>query len=78
MYGPQVLTAARALSSHPNSKIAKENLDVFGDMWQWLSGDVTSFSKDILEMVQCVSKPDQTIEYSSLPRPGVCLIFHID
>lgn len=72
IYGPQVLTAARALSSHPNSKIAKENLDVFSDMWQWLTGDVTSFSKEILEMSQCGPKPDRT-EYSSLPRPGVSI-----
>lgn len=27
IYGPQVLTAARSLSTHPNSKIAKENLE---------------------------------------------------
>ncbi|XP_055312138.1 alpha-catulin [Sitodiplosis mosellana] len=69
IYGPQVLTAARALSAHPNSKIAKENLEVFSDMWQWLSGDVTSVSKEVIETVQAISKPDRT-EYLSLPRPG--------
>ncbi|XP_031632491.1 alpha-catulin isoform X2 [Contarinia nasturtii] len=69
IYGPQVLTAARALSAHPNSKIAKENLDVFCDMWQWLSGDATSVSKELIETVQAISKPDRT-EYLSLPRPG--------
>lgn len=71
IYGPQVLTAARGLSAHPNSKIAKENLDVFSDMWQWLSGDVNSASKEIIETVQAISKPDRA-EYLSLPRPGVC------
>lgn len=70
IYGPQVLTAARGLSTHPNSKIAKENLEVFSDMWQWLSGDMTSVSKEIIETIQAISKPDRA-EYLSLPRPGV-------
>lgn len=70
IYGPQVLTAARGLSTHPNSKIAKENLDVFNDMWQWLSGDMTSISKEIIETIQAISKPDRA-EYLSLPRRGV-------
>lgn len=73
IYGPQVLTAARGLSAHPNSKIAKENLEVFSDMWQWLSGDVTSVSKEVIETVQAISKPDRT-EYLSLPRPGVSVL----
>lgn len=73
IYGPQVITAARALSAHPNSKIAKENLEVFSDMWQWLSGDVASVSKEVIETVQAISKPDRT-EYLSLPRPGVSSI----
>lgn len=55
---------------HPNSKIAKENLEVFADMWQWLASDVNAISKEIIEMVQALTKPDRT-EYLSLPRPGV-------
>lgn len=70
IYGPQVLTAARALSTHPNSKIAKENLDVFNDMWLSLCGDVNSIAKEVIDTVQAISKPDRT-EYLSLPRPGV-------
>lgn len=70
IYGPQVITAARALLSHPTSKIAKENLEVFTDMWQWLASDVTTISKEIIDLVQTLSKPDRT-EYLSLPRPGV-------
>ncbi|XP_037031790.1 alpha-catulin isoform X4 [Bradysia coprophila] len=69
IYGPQVITACRALSMHPNSKIAKENLEVFADMWQWLASDVNAISKEIIEMVQALTKPDRT-EYLSLPRPG--------
>lgn len=70
IYGPQVITAARALSSHPSSKIAKENLEVFADMWAWLASDVNLISKEIIEVVEAFSKPDRT-EYLSLPRPGV-------
>ncbi|XP_031837129.1 alpha-catenin related isoform X4 [Nomia melanderi] len=67
MYGPQVLTAARTLARHPTSKIAKENLEVFADMWQWLMNDVTSVAKDVLELHQ--NRSEKQV-YMSLPRPG--------
>ncbi|KZC05580.1 PREDICTED: alpha-catulin [Dufourea novaeangliae] len=67
MYGPQVLTAAHTLAKHPTSKIAKENLEVFADMWQWLMNDVTSAAKDVLEWHQ--NQPEKQV-YMSLPRPG--------
>ncbi|XP_055592489.1 alpha-catulin isoform X7 [Uranotaenia lowii] len=70
IYGPQVITAARALTSHPQSKIAKENLEVFVDMWQWLSTDVTTITKEVIDLAQSSSKGDKTTEYLSLPRPG--------
>lgn len=70
IYGPQVLTAARVLSAYPSSKAAKENLDVFTDMWQWIASDVTSVSKEVIELAQQETKPDK-YEYQSLPRPGV-------
>ena len=70
IYGPQVLTAARVLSTYPASKVAKENLDVFTDMWQWIASDVTLVSKEVIELAQQATKPDK-FEYQSLPRPGV-------
>ncbi|XP_055631442.1 alpha-catulin isoform X3 [Toxorhynchites rutilus septentrionalis] len=70
IYGPQVITAARALTSHPQSKIAKENLEVFVDMWQWLSTDVTTITKEVIDLAQATAKADKTTEYLSLPRPG--------
>lgn len=70
IYGPQLLTAARGLSMHPASKVAKENLEVFTEMWQWLSGDISTVAKDIMEVAQAITKPDLN-EYLSLPRPGV-------
>ncbi|XP_055532435.1 alpha-catulin isoform X7 [Wyeomyia smithii] len=70
IYGPQVITAARALITHPQSKIAKENLEVFVDMWQWLSTDVTAITKEVIDLAQTSTKADKTTEYLSLPRPG--------
>ncbi|XP_053975206.1 alpha-catulin isoform X1 [Hylaeus volcanicus] len=67
IYGPQVVTAAHTLARHPTSKIAKENLEVFADMWQWLMNDVTTVAKDVLELNQ--SRPEKQV-YMSLPRPG--------
>ncbi|XP_046630539.1 alpha-catulin isoform X1 [Neodiprion virginianus] len=67
IYGPQVVTAAHTLARHPTSKIAKENLEVFADMWQWLMSDVTAVAKDVLELSQ--NRPEKQV-YMSLPRPG--------
>ncbi|XP_014476482.1 PREDICTED: alpha-catulin isoform X2 [Dinoponera quadriceps] len=67
IYGPQVVTAAYTLARHPTSKIAKENLEVFADMWQWLMTDVTTVAKDVLELSQ--NRPEKQV-YMSLPRPG--------
>ncbi|XP_076308796.1 alpha-catulin-like [Tachypleus tridentatus] len=50
VYGAQVLNACHTLYLHPTSKIARENFDVFSDMWQSLVNDVASISCDIAEM----------------------------
>lgn len=55
---------------HPSSKVAKENLEVFTEMWQCLASDVSTVSKDVMDVVHAMSKPDLN-EYLSLPRPGV-------
>lgn len=65
------MTAAHTLARYPTSKIAKENLEVFADMWQWLMSDVTTVAKDVLEL--CQSRPEKQV-YMSLPRPGVSKI----
>lgn len=66
----QVITSARALSTHPSSKIAKENIEVFVDMWQWLCSDITSVSKEVQDATHTRVKAEKQ-EYLSLPRPGV-------
>lgn len=70
IYGPQVITASKALCSYPSSKAMKENLEVFMDMWQWLITDIAAISKEILDLAQSHLKPDKQ-GYLSLPRPGV-------
>ena len=72
IYGPQVITASKALCSWPNSKAMKENLEVFMDMWQWLITDISAISKEILDLAQTHLKPDKQ-GYLSLPRPGVSI-----
>lgn len=61
---------------HPTSKVAKENLEVFTDMWQWLASDVSAVSKEVIDVAQAIAKPDPNDhnEYLSLPRPGVSII----
>ena len=68
IYGPQVVTAARTLAAHPASAAARDNLDVFVDMWAWLLGDAARLARDLLD--RTAERPDKH-QYSSLPRPGV-------
>ncbi|CAH0724793.1 unnamed protein product, partial [Brenthis ino] len=67
IYGPQVVTAARTLAAHPSSAAARENLDVFVDMWAWLLADAARLAKELLDLTD--ERPDKQ-QYSSLPRPG--------
>nr|XP_053612647.1 alpha-catulin isoform X4 [Plodia interpunctella] len=67
IYGPQVVTAARTLAAHPSSAAARENLDVFVDMWAWLLADAARLARELLDLTD--DRPDKQ-QYSSLPRPG--------
>ncbi|CAH0592389.1 unnamed protein product [Chrysodeixis includens] len=67
IYGPQVVTAARTLAAHPGSTAARENLDVFVDMWAWLLADAARLARELLDLTD--DRPDKQ-QYSSLPRPG--------
>ncbi|XP_054933389.1 alpha-catulin isoform X2 [Dermacentor andersoni] len=72
VYGSQVVSACQTLSTHPVSKIAKENVEVFMEVWQSLVNDVASISREASQ--QCrppVQGPDSARSvYMSLPRPG--------
>lgn len=68
IYGPQVVTAARTLAAHPGSAAARENLDVFVDMWAWLLADAARLAAELLAGTGERTGKQQ---YCSLPRPGV-------
>lgn len=67
----QLITAAKTVASHPNSKIAQENMEAFADMFQWLVSDVTAITKEVTEAIE--KRPEKQV-YMSLPRPGVRFI----
>lgn len=69
-YYLQIISAAKTLAKHPGSKIARENVDVFGDAWVSQINDLSVLVKDVNEV--CQGKSTRQV-YLSLPRPGVSL-----
>ncbi|KAE8747467.1 hypothetical protein FOCC_FOCC005798 [Frankliniella occidentalis] len=68
IYGPQVVTAAQTLAMHPQSKVAREHMEVFSDMWQALMTDVSAACREVIEVSQARGMDKHV--YMSLPRPG--------
>ncbi|KAK3593519.1 hypothetical protein CHS0354_037044 [Potamilus streckersoni] len=68
--GLLVLHAARTLAEYSNSKIARENLDIFGDAWESQINDLSVLVKEVNDF--CQGKTDKPV-YMSLPRPGVSI-----
>ncbi|KAI4879564.1 hypothetical protein NFI96_012592, partial [Prochilodus magdalenae] len=66
--GPQIISAAQTLALHPNSKIAKENLDVFCEAWESQLCDMAILLKEINDVFEGRRGDKRT--YLSLPRPG--------
>ncbi|XP_062870271.1 alpha-catulin [Trichomycterus rosablanca] len=66
--GPQIISAAQTLALHPNSKIAKENLDVFCEAWESQLCDMSILLKEITDVFEGRRGDKRT--YLSLPRPG--------
>ncbi|XP_046556025.1 alpha-catulin-like [Haliotis rubra] len=65
--GPLTLYAAQTLAQYPCSKVAKENLEVFGDAWKSQINDLSILVKEVNDV--CQGKMDKPV-YLSLPRPG--------
>ncbi|ESO99195.1 hypothetical protein LOTGIDRAFT_141992 [Lottia gigantea] len=65
--GPLTLYSAQTLAQYPNSKIARENLDVFADAWESQINDLSILVKEVNDV--CLGKMDKLV-YLSLPRPG--------
>ncbi|KAF4073872.1 hypothetical protein AMELA_G00248170 [Ameiurus melas] len=66
--GPQIISAAQTLALHPNSKIAKENLDVFCEAWESQMCDMAILLKEISDVFE--GRRGDKRAYLSLPRPG--------
>ncbi|CAG2107471.1 unnamed protein product [Medioppia subpectinata] len=52
VYGQQLIAACHTLAVHSNSKIAKENLDVFADVWHLLTADLAQLAREVSELVR--------------------------
>lgn len=48
----QIISAAQTLALHPNSKIAKENLDVFCEAWESQLCDMGILLKEISDVFE--------------------------
>lgn len=48
----QIISAAQTLALHPNSKIAKENLDVFCEAWESQLCDMAILLKEISDVFE--------------------------
>ncbi|RUS91163.1 hypothetical protein EGW08_001076, partial [Elysia chlorotica] len=68
--GPLILYSAHTLAQHPDSKIARENLEVFSDAWESQINDLSILVKEVNDV--CQGRGDKVV-YLSLPRPGVSL-----
>ncbi|KAG1695753.1 Alpha-catulin [Nymphon striatum] len=67
--GPQVASASLTVRTHPSSKIAKENFDVFLDSWTALARDIDGIIREELEYYQ--GKHPEKPHYASIQRHGV-------
>ncbi|XP_070185642.1 alpha-catulin-like isoform X2 [Littorina saxatilis] len=65
--GPMILFAAQTLAQYPNSKIARENLEVFADAWESQINDLSILVKEVNDV--CQGRGEKVV-YLSLPRPG--------
>ncbi|GIY43725.1 alpha-catulin, partial [Caerostris extrusa] len=55
VYGPQVLSACHTLFLHPSSKVVRENVEVFMDVWKALDQDVTALAQEVAELCRSSS-----------------------
>nr|XP_042908338.1 alpha-catulin [Parasteatoda tepidariorum] len=69
----KVLSACHTLFLHPSSKVARENVEVFMDVWKALDQDVTALAQEVSELCRNAAtlptKPDKmtVTNYTSNP-----------
>ncbi|XP_046916901.2 alpha-catenin related isoform X1 [Dermatophagoides farinae] len=52
IHGEQLLTALHTLLLYSNSKIVKENYEVFADVWSTLIGDISQIMRDVSDFLR--------------------------
>ncbi|QQP50755.1 Alphacatulinlike, partial [Caligus rogercresseyi] len=65
IYGSQVPVAASTLCHDPHSKVAKDNLETFCTMWQYLVDDVIQISKHVADTT--INGPRSSNQQTSSP-----------
>jgi len=62
-----IISSSQSLAAYPNSRVAKENLDVFCHFWEQQINDFSILVKEIQDFIE--GRGEKTV-YLSLPRPG--------
>ncbi|CAF1399310.1 unnamed protein product [Adineta steineri] len=62
-----IMSSSQSLAAHPNSRVAKENLDVLCRFWEQQINDFSILVKEIQDVIE--GRGEKTV-YLSLPRPG--------
>ncbi|CAF3396536.1 unnamed protein product [Rotaria sp. Silwood1] len=62
-----IISSSESLAAHPNSRVAKENLDVLCRFWEQQINDFSILVKEIQDVIE--GRREKTV-YLSLPRPG--------
>ncbi|CAL1271925.1 unnamed protein product [Larinioides sclopetarius] len=70
VYGPQVLSACHTLFLHPSSKVVRENVEVFMDVWKALDQDVTALAQEVAELCRnSTAKPEKAANTNYTTNP---------
>jgi len=62
-----IISSSQSLAAHPNSQVAKENLDVLCRFWEQQINDFSILVKEMQDFIE--GRGEKTV-YLSLPRPG--------
>ncbi|OTF72760.1 Vinculin-like protein, partial [Euroglyphus maynei] len=77
IHGEQLLTALHTLLLYPNSKIVKENYEIFADVWSTLVGDMSQIMRDISEFLRVQHEREQMNRPPVPPQPPPPPIPHV-
>ena len=72
IYGPQIGAAAISVCYDPRSLVAKDNLEAFCQMWQYLVDDVIQISKEVADQTRpgLIPPPPRIMKQPPTPSSG--------